>query len=199
MKKSIAIAGALLVSVAGVVLVVVTAAGDRVEPTLRENGPFVVTASGLEGRLPQYDSLFVTDPEGADMARITGRVGLSQPDWSPDGTAIAFVGPGPGRMGDIYVMAADGSSLRRLTTTRLEEGMPAWSPDGTRIAFAREGALWVMDVDGTDQTPLIEPVGPGEYQSSPSWSPDGTMIAFVRPFDWESSIPARGTPGRVCS
>jgi Tol biopolymer transport system component len=183
-KKSLAIAAALLVSVAAVVLVVVTAAGDRIEPTLRENGPFVVTASGLEGRLPQYDSLFLTDPKGSALARITGRVGLSQPEWSPDGRAIAFVGPGPGRVGDIYVMAADGLAWRRLTTTRLEEGQPAWSPDGTHIAFAREGALWVMEADGTDQTPLIETVGPGEYQSSPSWSPDGTMIAFVRPFDW---------------
>jgi Tol biopolymer transport system component len=186
LKKSISIAGALLVPIAGVVVVGMAVLDDRVEPTLRQNGPFVVTASGLEGRLPQYDSVFVADPNASVLERITGRVGLSQSDVSPDGTAIAFVGPGPGRMGDIYVMAADGSSLRRLTTSRLEEDMPAWSPDATRIAFAREGALWVMNADGTDQAPLLESAGPAPegYASSPAWSPDGTRIAFVRPFSW---------------
>ncbi len=184
MKKSIAIGAALLVSVAAVVAALLATGNHHGTATLRENGPFVVTASGLDGRLPQSDSLFVADPEAPDLTRLTGRVGVSQPDWSPDGTAIAFVGPGPGRMGDIYVMHADGSALRRLTTTPLEEATPAWSPDGTRIAFAREGALWVMDADGSDQALLLETAGSEGYESSPSWSPDGTKIAFVRPFGW---------------
>jgi Tol biopolymer transport system component len=178
-KKSFAAALLALVVVAVVVAVL-----DGVDPTIRENGPFVVAASGLDGQTPQYDSLFLAEPERSDLLRITGRDSLSQPAWSPDGIAIAFIGPGPVRVGDLYLMDADGSDVRRLTTTRLEEGQPAWSPDGTRIAFARDGALWVMDADGTDQTLLLETADEQGYASSPTWSPDGTRIAFVRPFDW---------------
>jgi Tol biopolymer transport system component len=176
-------AALFLVSAAIIGAVVFAALNNNRDVTFRENGSFVVSAFGLDGRLPQYDSLFLAELEQSDLKRISSGVGLGQPDWSPDGTRIAFVGPGPGRMGDIYVIHADGSALRRLTTTRLEEGMPSWSPDGTRIAFIREGALWVMMGDGSGQTPLLETVGPGLYQASPSWSPDGTRIAFVRPFD----------------
>lgn len=179
MRKSIAFGAAFLVF--GLIAVAVAIVAGRFTPTLRKNGSFVVTATGLSGRMPQYDSLFVAEVDGSSLVRITARVALSQPDWSPDGTAIAFVGPGPGRMGDIYVLGKEGSDLRRLTATRLEEAAPAWSPDGARIAFSREGELWVMDADGTDQFRLLEG-GRGVYQTSPSWSPDGTKIAFVRAF-----------------
>src|SRR5919109_3302045 len=149
----------------------------------RENGPFVVVAFGLEGRPPQYDSLFLVNPDGSAMRRLAGRVGLSQPDWSADGSRIVFVGPGAGRAGDIHVMDEDGSDIHRLTVGSAEEAMPAWSPDGRTIAFVRDGSLWVMDSDGTGQVRLLESADPRIYEAHPSWSPDGTRIAFVRPFD----------------
>jgi Tol biopolymer transport system component len=60
--------------------------------------------------------------------------------WSPDGTKIAFtrvIGDAD-RDGnfDIYVMNADGSNPRRLTTDPAShDNDPSWSPDGTKIAF----------------------------------------------------------------
>ena len=177
-RKTIAIVATLLVA-----LVVVFVIATRFDRRLPENGPIVVTASGLEGRSPQYDSLFVTDPGRSDLLRITDRVHVGQPDWSPDGEEIVFVGPGPGRMGDLYVIDAGGSDERRLTRTRFEESQPAWSPDGTRIAFTREGDLWTMETDGSDQTLLLRIADGDGYVASPSWSPDGSKIAFVRPFD----------------
>jgi TolB protein len=95
-------------------------------------------------------------------------------------------GPAPRRGSDIYVMQADGSNVRRLTTTlpgRTTQN-PAWSPDGEQIAFAstRDGDsattgwdIYVMRADGTNIQRLTrdkKPVG------HPRWSPDGRQLVF---------------------
>jgi Tol biopolymer transport system component len=55
---------------------------------------------------------------------------------------------------------------------------PAWSPDGTRIAYTLNGAVWVMDADGSNQHQLIE--GPAD---NPDWSPDGQEIVYSDGFN----------------
>jgi TolB protein len=83
---------------------------------------------------------------------------------------------------EIYLMDGDGSNPRRLTQNPYLDGFPALSPDGKKIAFESnrlraEGEpfntsdLFVMNSDGTGQTPLIR-------GSSATWSPDSKKIAF---------------------
>ena len=69
-----------------------------------------------------------------------------QPTFSPDGRRIAFIsGRGYGYDADFglndfqsaYVMSADGSGQRRLSTSSAT-GPIAWSPDGRRIAFVSD-------------------------------------------------------------
>ena len=50
------------------------------------------------------------------------------PTWSPDGQRIAFVSTRDSAQGEIYVMNADGSDIRRLTDNDLAEAMLAWAP-----------------------------------------------------------------------
>jgi hypothetical protein len=108
------------------------------------------------------------------------------PAWSPDGTRVVFA-TSRDRNGEtcfhecspnneLYMVNADGSGERRLTTTEGDEQEPAWSPDGTRIAFAsdrhypdsRAKEIWVMDADGGCATQLT--FGP-ERTESPAWRP----------------------------
>ena len=102
------------------------------------------------------------------------------PTWSPDGRHIAFSSWRDGDDYEIYVMEADGSNPRRLTT---DSGFsPTWSPDGRYIAFSswRDGysEIYVMDADGSNPRRLTDRSG-DNY--SPTWSPDGRYIAFSSP------------------
>jgi Tol biopolymer transport system component len=51
----------------------------------------------------------------------------SYPAWSPDGTCLAFVSYGGGKS-ELFVMAADGSGLRRLAENADWGCCPSWSP-----------------------------------------------------------------------
>jgi Tol biopolymer transport system component len=49
------------------------------------------------------------------------------PAWSPDGQRLAFVSERDNSSGEIYLMSADGSDVRRLTDNDLSEAMLAWT------------------------------------------------------------------------
>jgi hypothetical protein len=92
--------------------------------------------------------------------------------------------------GDIYVINADGTGLRRLT-----DGMePVWSPDGTMVAFTRwrdPRGLYVIDEDGSNETLVFGWVA----AKGAAWSPDGSYIAFTRWYggiDEDTEVCSRG-------
>jgi Tol biopolymer transport system component len=113
----------------------------------------------------------------------------SEPAWSPDGRAIAFVRTEARGGDEIYAVRPNGRGLKRLTRSPHNDGGPAWSPDATQIAFVRhddgraEAALYVMAADGTGQRPLgkaltLDPVA--DFAAGPAWSPDGRRIVLAR-------------------
>ncbi len=100
-----------------------------------------------------------------------------EPDWSPDGTRIAFASQRSGSF-DLYVMAADGTGTQRLTSTKDDdESSPSWSPEGDRIAFAREGDIYVMNANGSGARRISDVTA---EEAEPAWSPDGRWIAYAR-------------------
>ena len=102
------------------------------------------------------------------------------PSWGPGGRLIVFAAEVGREPADLYVMAADGSGRRRLTSTPAVEANPVFSPDGTRIAFEsdRDGnsEIYVMEADGGNVRRLTNDPASDAF---PAWSPDGTRLAFM--------------------
>jgi dipeptidyl aminopeptidase/acylaminoacyl peptidase len=108
----------------------------------------------------------------------------TDPQISPDGKKIVYVRRFADPMTDkrysnLWVINADGTDQRPLSSGNHSYASPRWSPDGTRIAF-------LSDVDGKQQI-YVRWMDTGQtarvtnLEQSPdaiAWSPDGRMISF---------------------
>jgi Tol biopolymer transport system component len=127
--------------------------------------------------------IYRMDPDGSNRIRLSAAEALhdSDPAWSPERCRIAFTSFTHEGDDDIYVMSADGTSIRRLTTDPARDMFPDWSPDGKHISFIsyRDGFrnLYVMNADGSDQRQLT--TNKAEYSQWQQWSPTGDEIAFT--------------------
>lgn len=104
---------------------------------------------------------------------------------SPQGDQVAYVRNGMSiqrdrREGRIWIVNADGTGHRKLTSGDGTESSPRWSPDGTRIAFVTgsdDGSeihvLW-LDSGAVARLTQLER-SPGGI----TWSPDGASLAFA--------------------
>ncbi len=113
----------------------------------------------------------------------------SGPQFSPDGSKIAFESTRSGAY-EVWVCRSDGSSLMQLTHfSPSEAGTPRWSPDGQQIVFDSRPAgnvdIYVIDSQGGPPRKLTkEP----SNENVPSWSRDGRWIYFAsdRTGSWKS-------------
>lgn len=144
---------------------------------------------------PEGDfEIFTMNRNGTGLTQLTENdVFDFEPEWSPNGKKIAFVGERGPFSSDILVMNPDGSEERRVTTNPdFSFGdAPAFSPDGKKIAFASnrttgEGVnnpegdteIFTVNLDGTGLTQLTHNAV-REHDNQPDFSPDGRRIAFV--------------------
>jgi Tol biopolymer transport system component len=145
--------------------------------------------------------IWVMDADGTNQTNLTNTPDINErdPAWSPDGTKIAFTGPGnfnadnSGGLEDIYVMDADPTTDDATSLTNTPNSLeyqPSWAPSGTQLAFVREvrkeelegqivseqSDIFVMAANGQNATNLTHTEAD---EHAPDWSPDGTKIAFV--------------------
>ncbi len=82
---------------------------------------------------------------------------IAEPRVSPDGRLVAFTVSVTDlaknkRHSSLYLAAADGSFVRRLTAAEASDSQPRWSPDGKAIFFvsSRSGSsqVWRIALDG---------------------------------------------------
>jgi Tol biopolymer transport system component len=124
--------------------------------------------------------IFTINADGTNETNITNNAaGNAAPDYSPDGSKIAFSTTRDGDS-EIYRMNADGTNPVRLTNNAAADSSPYYSPDGASIVFVstRDGnnEIYKMNADGTNQVRLTNDAA---QQSSPAFSPDGQKIIFV--------------------
>lgn len=155
----------------------------------------VVKADGdYESAGPEATALWVIGTDGIEATEpvelTSGDVLDEDPDWSPDGTTIAFVRitldtGDDGFDQHLMTLPAEGGEPRALVDAMVSREMldePAWSPDGTRLAYIRgvydqatddtTTAVWTMAADGSDAAELVAL----PYADDVTWHPDGTSL-----------------------
>ena len=146
--------------------------------------------------------IWVMDRDGANIQKLTIGKQDATPEWSPDGTRIAFARRELtfGSDYEIWVMDRDGRNQRQLTDNNRWDTEPRWSPDGTKIAFQAhievyqggptstrldDSEIYVVQVEDGGVRQLTD----NDYEDyDPVWSPDGTKIAFTRYRDGDYDI-----------
>ncbi|HET7036958.1 MAG TPA: S9 family peptidase [Thermomicrobiaceae bacterium] len=181
-------------------------------PSFSPNGRTVAFISGEAGSLDVWTVPF----DGGEPRRLTaGTNPLDEPRWaprwSPDGQWIAYVSSRSGERNndDVWVVSADGTRHRQLTTGLMVNTDPAWSPDGESLAVVANTVMehWY----GDDADIWRVPFGPGDpARLTPggghswrlegagiAWSPDGSMVYALSLHDGDkdlTAVPADGRP-----
>jgi Tol biopolymer transport system component len=124
--------------------------------------------------------------------------------WSPDGTAIGFIG---GNHDSVLLADVRTGHVRALprpiegaSAVQAAPGI-AWAPDGRQIVFPLQTKrspygtdLWIANKDGSNRRRLTS--GPDD-DGAPAWSSDGAWIAFQRGgYDQEGRIEIIRPDGR---
>lgn len=175
------------------------------EAAAKQKAELDFRASGKTRRYAwDYDAamdLFSANQDGTQIQRLTDAAGYdAEGAFSPDGKQIVFsslrgsydhaltpeekarVEKDPAWFGEIYIMNADGSNQRRLTTAPGYDGGPFFSPDGERIVwrhFDESGMIadvWTMKTDGSDKRRVTD------FKSmswAPYFHPSGKYLVFT--------------------
>jgi TolB protein len=102
-----------------------TGAGGNARPSWSPDGRWIVFDSDRGGQ----EDIYVVASRGGPVKRLTRGDGPNWgPDWSPDGKLIAFSrGDLQPMTAVLYVMAANGSGLRRVPLP-VPAVLPDWQP-----------------------------------------------------------------------
>ena len=86
----------------------------------------------------------------------------------------------------IYVMNADGTDNRQLTTSADSESEPAWlqTANGSVLAFMTNGQIWTMNADGSNRKQLTK----GDDIEGFKFSPDGKQVIIVKSLPFHDII-----------
>src|SRR2546430_528909 len=109
----------------------------------------------------------------------------TDPQISPDGKRIVYVRRFADPMTDkrysnLWIINADGTDHRPLTTGNRSDASPRWSPDGLRLAYLSDAdgkqQIYIRWMD-TGQTARITNLE--QAPDAIAWSPDGKMLSFA--------------------
>jgi subtilisin family serine protease len=141
--------------------------------TAVEPGVFSASVSGLvSDKTYHFRARAVSDTgqvyTGQDVIFYTGKLALPE--------QIVFSSQYEGPFHQIYIMNADGSQPKKLTSSTIDCRQPDISHDGSKIAYYSDGHIFVINIDGTGLTQLTNIHA---AEPDPAWSPEDTKIAFT--------------------
>jgi len=129
------------------------------------------------------------DP-GAEPIQLTSdpRFEDTNPQWSPDGSSIAFCrGQGTAQT-TLWLMAADGGNPRQIAEIGLQTAR--WLPDGSGVVYLGRDRQYHMYELASGKSPQItEEKGVG---GMPAISPDGRWVAYQ--FQGSGNVDVHATP-----
>jgi TolB protein len=179
---------------------ITTTPGYDAEATIAPNGKRIVFTSMRDGDL----DIYTMDLDGKNVKRLTNEIGYDGgPFWSYDSKWIVYRAYHPSTdkekadyLGllkqnlirpttlEIWVMKADGSEKRQITSNNKANFAPYFFPDGKRIIFAsnmadpkgRDFDLYSINLDGTGLERIT--YNPS-FDGFPMFSPDGKKLVFA--------------------
>jgi len=179
---------------------ITTNPGYDAEGTLSPDGKTIVFTSLRNGDL----DIYTMDVRGGNLKRLTHTLGYDGgPFFSPDGKQIVYRAYHPQTAADssdyraliaqnlvrpvrmdIWVMDADGSNQRQVTSLGGASFAPYFHPDGRRIIFAsnyknprsRNFDLYLVNADGEG---LEQITTNAEFDAFPMFSPDGRQLVWA--------------------
>jgi serine/threonine protein kinase/Tol biopolymer transport system component len=203
--------------------------GQEQEPQPLNEDPAIATSLGAESvahvssslrlsvaasanALSYSRSTYDTDVWRADLAdlgREPKRVIKSTraddaPQYSPDGSRIAFASARASPFSQIWVCEASGTDCQRVTSRAEPCGTPRWSPSGDQLAFDCSDSRGLSVVMRAELSPLlVQQVTDGTCNDAvPSWSRDGRSVYFASDRSgqwdvWKQGVQGTGAPVRV--
>lgn len=144
----------------------------------------------VEGFIGRNDITLQSDTMTPEALWAMGRIGSYAA--SPDGTRIAYqmtyYSVEENRSHAVlWMMNADGSENRMLTTSAQSESDPAWLSDG-RLAFLTGGEVWTMDADGKNRKQVTQTDGSVDGFL---FSPDGKKVILIKSVPYHDIIQER--------
>ena len=160
------------------------------KPIVIDRYHFKQDVEGYLTRKPTHLYLFDVSTKKIDTL-TKGVYDEKDPQWSPDGTKIAFLSnrttdPDRNENSDIWVIdAKKEASMKQITTWTGSDSEPQWSPDGKQIAYLRstssdnyimydQSVLCVISKEGGEPKLLSKSLD--RPVENPRWTKNGTSI-----------------------
>jgi gamma-glutamyltranspeptidase len=170
----------LLPAVAGVIALTFALSGQTATPRGARDPSW--SPDGKRLAFSYLDRIWTSAPDGKNgKALRNGATDVERdPAWSPDGKSIAFASD-VGQGFDVYVIAANGDGVKKLTSLPGDERWPSWTQDGRIVFSHRDSRRWrlhVVPAAGGDAKPLFTDTTADDERQG-SVAPDGTRVAYV--------------------